>query len=168
MPKVRQQKLMNPPPRTAIKSGKPIYQSRPLSPRTRIIVLVLGDILCFLIFASLGSTQHGTGTNPLYFAWVAAPFLLGWFLTAPLLGAFKADLTIQPKKMLLRTILSWLAAWPVAMLLRWLLVDRLNQNPISFGSFLSFAIVVFIVNMILLVLWRWPFAQTNELRSRNL
>lgn len=155
-------------PRTAIKSGKPVYQSKPLSPRTRLITLVLGDILCFFIFASLGSTQHGTGTNLLYFAWVAVPFLAGWFLVSPWLGAFKIDLTVQPKKMLKCTMLSWLAAWPVAMLLRWLLVNLLSKNPISFSSFLSFSIVVFIFNMALLVVWRWPFAQTNELRSRNL
>lgn len=167
MPKVSQAKSANQPP-TALKSGKPLYQSKPLSPRSRMISLVVGDIICFLIFASIGSTTHGTGTNIFYFAWVAVPFLAGWFLVAPLLGAFKADLTIKPTRMIIRTILSWLAAWPVAMLLRWLLVDRLSKDPISFNSFLSFALVVLTFNMGLLLLWRWPFAVNNELRSRNL
>lgn len=167
MPKVSQTKSTSQ-PRTAIKTGKPLYQSKPLSPTARTICLVFGDLLCFFIFASLGSTQHGTGTSLLYFAWVAVPFLAGWFLVSPFLGMFKADLSIQPKKMLIRTMLSWLVAWPVAMLLRWLLVDRLSKNPVSLGSFFSFAIIVLLFNMGLLILWRWPFAVNNELRSRNL
>lgn len=167
MPKARQPAATNQ-PRTAMKSGKPLYQSKELSPRTRLITLVLGDILCFLIFAALGSTQHGTGSNVLYFAWVAVPFLAGWFLVAPWLGIFKTELTIKPTKMLIRTALSWLAAWPVAMFFRWFLVDRLSKNPISLSSFVSFSLVVFTFNLGLLILWRWPFAVNNELRSRNL
>ncbi|MEO7022351.1 MAG: DUF3054 domain-containing protein [Ktedonobacteraceae bacterium] len=171
MPKVSQSKQKNQ-PRTAIKSGKPLYQSKPMSPRSRVISLVLGDSLCFLVFAALGSTQHGktTGITLLtlpYIISVAIPFLLGWFLVSPFIGAFKADIALKPKQMIIRTALSWLAAWPVAMLIRWLLVDRLSAPAVSFGSFLSFAIVAFIFNMALLLIWRGPFALNNELRSRN-
>lgn len=151
-------------------AGRPRYRSKPFSPRTRVFLLIFGDIICFILFAWLGSTQHGTsaGFDLPYYLWVALPFMLGWFIVAPLLGAFKADLAIQPRQMLIRTSLIWLAAWPVAMLMRWLFVEHWNAQAIPLSSFLSFALVVFAVNLAMLLFWRWPFAMNNQLRQRGL
>lgn len=145
---------------------KPLYRSREMSPRTRIILLVAGDIFCFLIFASVGTNQHNEGVNLLNSIWVALPFLAGWFIVAPILGMFKAELATRPAQMLLRTGLAWLVSWPVAMLFRWLLVDRAKAMP--FSNFLTFAFIAFAFNMGLLLLWRWPFALNNDLRKRGL
>ncbi len=153
---------------TAIKSGKPLWKSKEMTPRNRIIALIIGDFLCFMVFVSLGSNQHGEGVDLLYSAWLALPFLAAWFLVSPFVGAFKTDIATRPTKMLARIVFSWLATWPVAMLFRWLLVDRLRVPAVPFSSFLTFAIVALFFNMGLLLLWRWPFALNNELRSRNL
>ncbi len=136
-----------------------------LSNRTRVISLAFGDILCFLIFVSLGSNAHGKGINFLYSLWLSVPFLAAWFLVSPFVGAYRSDVATLPSKMLVRTMLAWLATWPVAMLFRWLLVERFN--PVPLGSFLSFSTVVLIVNMVLLALWRWPFTLNNSLRKRG-
>jgi hypothetical protein len=144
---------------------RPRRRIKELSNRTRIISLAFGDILCFLIFVSLGSNEHGKGINFLYSLWLAVPFVAAWFLVSPFVGAYRADVATLPSKMLVRTILAWLATWPVAMLFRWLLVERLS--PVSIGSFLSFSTVVLIVNTILLALWRWPFTLNNSLRKRG-
>ncbi len=157
------------PVQTALKSGKPLYKSKELSPRKRVVYLVIGDICCFVLFAWLGSTQHATNTslNLLYYVWVALPFMLGWFLVSPWMGAFRAELATKPRKMLARTALTWLIAWPVAMLIRWL-VDYAGGHTIPFSNFLSFAFIALAFNLGLLLLWRWPFALNNELRSRGL
>lgn len=155
-------------PSPATNSVKPLYRSKELSPRARIISLVVGDILCFLIFASVGSGQHGEGLNLLNSVWIALPFLAGWFLIAPWLGAFRADIATQPTPMILRTALAWLASWPVAMLFRWLLVDRVKVPAVTLNGFLSFAFVALAFNMGLFLLWRWPFALNNDLRKRGL
>jgi hypothetical protein len=147
---------------------KPLYRSREMSPRGRLISLVVGDTLCFLIFASLGTNQHGEGVNVLYSIWVAVPFLAAWFLVSPFVGAFRADIATRPTRMIIRTALSWLATWPVAMLFRWLLIDRVKPSPPSFSDFMSFAFVVLAFNLGLLLLWRWPFALSNDLRKRGL
>lgn len=154
---------------TALKSGKPLYKSRELSPRKRVTYLVIGDVFCFLFFASLGSIQHGTNPalNVFYYVWVALPFMIGWFLISPWVGAFKAELATRPTKMLARTVLSWVAAWPVAMLIRWL-VDYFGGHTLPFANFMSFAFIALAFNLGLLLLWRWPFALNNELRSRGL
>lgn len=147
---------------------KPLYRSKEMSPRGRVISLVVGDIFCFLIFASLGTSQHGEGVNVLYSIWVALPFLAAWFLVSPFVGAFRADIATKPTKMIIRTALSWLATWPVAMLFRWLLIDRVKVPPTPINSFLSFAFVALAFNLGLLLLWRWPFALNNDLRKRGL
>lgn len=139
---------------------------REMSPRARVVALAVGDALCFLIFASVGTGQHGEGVNPLYSVWVALPFLAAWFVVSPFLGAFGASLATNPRRMLGRTALTWLASWPVAMALRWLQVDRVTGTPP--GAFFSFAAVALLFNLALLTIWRWPFALNNDLRKRGM
>lgn len=139
---------------------------REMSPRARVVALAVGDALCFLIFASIGTNQHGEGVNLLYSVWVALPFLAAWFAVSPFLGAFGASLATSPRRMLVRTLLAWLVTWPVAMALRWLQVDRVTATPP--GAFFSFAVVALLFNLALLTIWRWPFAFNNDLRKRGL
>jgi DUF3054 family protein len=128
-----------------------------------VIILVIGDILCFLIFAALGRNTHGETSG---FAAIpqiivtALPFAAGWFLVSPFVGAFRRKVMAQPRAMAIRTALAWLLAWPVAMLLRGFFVDH-SIPP------LSFALVVLLFNMLLLLVWRWPFALNNSMRRRG-
>lgn len=127
-----------------------------LSPR--IIVLVLGDALAFLVFAAIGRGSHGeaTGLGALgEVAWTAVPFALGWFLVAPLVGAFRRSATEPPAQMLKRTEVAWVASWPVTLLLRWALSAD-HQVPVSF------AVVILIANAILLGGWRTVFALVSR------
>lgn len=157
------------PTTTASATGelRPRRQIQEMSPRMRVISLVIGDILCFLIFAALGTKTHEKGASPLLSAWVALPFLAAWFLVSPFTRAFKADVATRPLKMMLRTALSWLATWPVAMAFRWLMVDRVSPDPVSLSSFMSFATVALVANLVLLLIWRGPFALNNSLRKRG-
>lgn len=148
-----------------VTEAQPRRRVQEMSNRTRVISLVVGDILCFMIFASLGTNAHGKGVNFLQTTWVAVPFLVAWFVVSPFVGAFRSDVATSPRKMLIRTILSWLASWPVAMLLRWLLVERIS--PVTVGAFASFSLVVLLTNLVILIVWRWPFALNNSLRKRG-
>jgi Protein of unknown function (DUF3054) len=128
-----------------------------------VIMLVIGDLLCFLIFAALGRSSHGEASG---FAAIpqiiitALPFAASWFLVSPFVGAFRHKILAQPRAMVIRTALAWLIAWPVAMLLRGIFVDH-GIPP------LSFAIIVLLFNMLLLLVWRWPFALNNSMRKRG-
>jgi hypothetical protein len=137
--------------------------TREIPYRSAVILLVIGDILCFLIFVALGRNSHGEesgfGAIPQIIV-TALPFLAGWFLVSPFVGAFRHKIMAQPKAMVIRTALSWLLAWPVAMLLRGIFVDH-GVPP------LSFALIVLLFNMALLLIWRWPFALNNSLRNRR-
>jgi hypothetical protein len=128
-----------------------------------VIMLVIGDVLCFLIFVAFGRSSHGEASG---FAAIpqiivtALPFIAGWFLVSPFAGAFRHKVMAQPRSMVVRTAVAWLIAWPVAMLLRGIFVDH-GVPP------LSFALVVLLFNMLLLLIWRWPFALNNSMRKRG-
>ena len=134
-----------------------------ISYKRAVILLVIGDLICFLIFAALGRNTHREASG---FAAIpqiiltALPFVAGWFLVSPLVGAFRHKILSQPRAMVIRTAVAWLIAWPVAMLLRGIFVDH-GIPP------LSFALVVLLFNMLLLLIWRWPFALNNSLRKRG-
>lgn len=128
----------------------------------RIITLVVGDTLVFLVFAVLGRRSHGEPISPdalLQIVLTAAPFVIGWFIVSPLAGAYRRNLETQPRAMAIRTTLAWVLAWPVALFLRWLFSGFRDFPP------LSFAIVALIFNLALLLLWRWPYALTNSMKK---
>ena len=142
---------------------KKVRTPKEISFTQSIIMLVIGDLICFLIFAALGRNTHGEASG---FAAIpqiiltALPFVAGWFLVSPFVGAFRHKILSQPRAMVIRTAVAWLIAWPVAMLLRGIFVDH-GIPP------LSFALVVLLFNMLLLLIWRWPFALNNSLRKRG-
>ena len=137
--------------------------SKEIPYKRAVILLVIGDLLCFLIFVALGLSSHKEASG---FAAIpqivitALPFAAGWFLVSPFVGAFRHKIMAQPRAMAIRTALAWLLAWPVAMLLRGIFVDHAVPP-------LSFAIIVLLFNLLLLLVWRWPFALNNSLRKRR-
>ena len=142
---------------------KKVKLSREKSYKRAVILLVIGDLLCFLIFVALGLSSHKEASGFAAFPQiiiVALPFVAGWFLISPFVGAFRQKILAQPRSMVIRTALAWLLAWPVAMLLRGIFFDH-GVPP------LSFAIIVLLFNMLLLLVWRWPFAQINSMRKRR-
>ena len=142
---------------------KMVEPSREIPYKRAIILLVIGDLLCFLIFVAFGRSSHGEASGFAAISQIivtALPFIAGWFLVSPFVGAFRHKIMAQPRSMVIRTAVAWLLAWPVAMLLRGIFVDH-GVPP------LSFALVVLIFNMLLLLIWRWPFALNNSLRQRR-
>jgi hypothetical protein len=141
------------------KLAPPPIADDPELPTTRrsvgwIAALVAGDIVSFLVFAAVGRRSHSEASGPAAIGQIAStalPFALGWFLVSPWLGAFRRTLITSPRRMLARTELSWLAAWPVALLLRWALSED-HQIPISFAA------VVLVSNALFLGAWRGLFA----------
>ncbi len=138
------------------------------SPAVRIATLAIGDAIVFCIFAAIGRNSHGEASG---FAaipqilWTAAPFAIGWFLVSPFIGVYRRELADQPKAMAMRTALAWLLSWPVGLVLRWLFVDRLKNPPTSAGDFTAFATVTFLFNMVVLLVWRVPYALNNKARK---
>ncbi len=117
----------------------------------RSAILVAGDIVVFIIFAIIGRRSHSEAGNIFAPVITALPFAAAWFLVAPFVGAFKRGLERNPGQFALRTLLAWLAAWPLAMLFRGIFVDK-GVPP------WTFALITLISNTVLLQIWRVPFS----------
>ncbi len=149
---------------TAARAETPVAPKKSMSDAQRISTLVVGDVLVFLIFSAIGRSNHGEPVgldSLLQIALTAAPFAIGWFLVSPFVGAFRRGLETQPRAMAIRTALAWVVAWPVGLLLRIIFVDH---GVLTVG-FVTFAIITLVVNMVFLLVWRWPFALTRSLRQ---
>jgi len=119
----------------------------------RIATLAAGDLLAFNLVTAIGLLSHSklTGLDALgEVVTVAAPFAIGWFLVAPLAGAFRADIAGRPGRILPRAALAWLIALPIGLLL-WSLIRQRPVQP-------AFAVVTFFTNLLVLLGWRGVFA----------
>ncbi len=120
----------------------------------RAFALVAGDAVAFLIFAGAGRASHGEtrGLGALLnVAGTALPFALGWFAVAPFFGAFRCTKTDRLGKMLARTELAWLCAWPVTLGLRYVLVGNHSLT-------MPFPLIALAFNALFLGVWRGAFS----------
>ncbi|MBX0329546.1 DUF3054 domain-containing protein [Oscillochloris sp. ZM17-4] len=118
-----------------------------------MIALVGGDVVALMVFAAIGRGSHGEAAGLAAIgevAQTAAPFLIGWLVTSPWLGAFRPEATAAPAKMLRTTALAWCAAVVAGSLLRALFIGRFSPP--------SFYIVTFIAALVILGGWRGLFA----------
>jgi hypothetical protein len=115
----------------------------------RVTVLALGDALVFLVFSWIGRSSHrepvGAGALSAVVG-TAAPFLVAWFLVAPLMGAYRAAPGTSHRAMLGRTARTWMIAGPLGLLLRAAILRR--------GIPPSFALITLLTNLTLLLVWR--------------
>lgn len=134
----------------------------------------------FIIFAAVGRMSHAEPAGLAALDQVlqtAIPFIAGWFITAPFVGAYRLQPAhphskqtaphppgestpyATPQQILKRTAIAWLCAWPVGLLFRALLLWR----PIP----LTFALITGVTNLLLLGSWRMLFAVWQSQRSRT-
>jgi Protein of unknown function (DUF3054) len=128
--------------------------------------LVFGDIVVFLAFAAVGRGTHNEPTGLAAIPEIiltAAPFAFGWFIVAPFVGAYRSDIVNVPAAMAKRTALAWALSWPVALALRWFFVDRSRGTSLS--AFFTFALVTFLFVVVILLIWRWPYALNQSMKE---
>jgi hypothetical protein len=119
----------------------------------RTSLLLLGDLIGFLVFAAIGRRSHGEAAGLAALAEVAttaAPFIGGWLIAAPLVGAYNASNSTDPITIARRTALAWLVALPIGAILRALMIGRFSPP--------SFYVVTFLVVLVILCGWRATFA----------
>lgn len=119
----------------------------------RALVLLAGDLVALTLFAVLGRSTHDEVIAlraARAVAGTAAPFIVGWLVAAPLLGALRARSTATLPMMPRVVLTSWIAGYPLAMLLRGIALGRTSP--------LSFYVVALLVPLLLLLVWRLTFA----------
>jgi hypothetical protein len=90
------------------------------------IILVMGDIVIFMFFAFTGRETHAPGDANLIVN--ALPtlltFLIVWFAIAALGGVYRSGVIANPRSAMLRTLIAWMIAAPIAIILRAILLQR--------------------------------------------
>lgn len=125
-------------------------------------LLAVGDLVCFLLFAAAGRASHEESVlGPLFLGplQTAAPFLAAWAVVAPLAGAYNRRHTSRSRGAILRALLAWAVADPLGVLLRSLVLQR----PVQ----LSFIVVAFLSNAVILSAWRGLYVRFLAPRSSD-
>ena len=126
----------------------------------RALLLLAGDLVALALFAILGRNTHdeaiGFGAVRAVVG-TAAPFLVGWLVAASVFNVRWPQATSTVALMLRATLTTWVAAYPIAMLVRGVALGRTSP--------LSFYIVAFVVPLLLLLAWRLSFAVIEAKRA---
>jgi hypothetical protein len=117
--------------------------------------VLIGDLVCFLVFAVLGLRSHEDGITAGGILRAAVPFQTGW-LVVSLLMRRRSPVSSSDAQTVVQT---WVPAWAIGLVLRTAIFDR------SFAP--TFAVVSLLVNAVLLLLWRAVFAPLLLRRSRE-
>ncbi len=86
---------------------------------SKIVPLVLGDVIALTIITVIGFATHGETDLSFLPRMLTTfvPLVVSWFLIAPWLGLFNVQITLAPKQ-LWRPLLAMLLAVPMAAVLR--------------------------------------------------
>lgn len=120
-----------------------------ISSKTWRYVLIIGDLLALILFVLVGQTDHGTVNqdNPLLgllrASWM---FALLWLLAGWPLDTFPRFENWTARILMGRALVTWLVTAPLGLLLRSLVLGRLNIPTLFLAATLGFGI---------LFLWAW-------------
>jgi hypothetical protein len=129
-----------------------------ISAKTWRYLLVIGDLLALILFVLVGQTDHGTvdKSNPLLGVLQASwEFALLWLLVGWPLNAFPQFENWTTRDLLGRALLTWLVAAPLGLLLRSLVLSRLNIPTLFLAATLGFGILfLWAWRLLLILIWR--------------
>ena len=112
--------------------------------------LAVGDVLVLLALLTVGTLNHTTPefllSNPVYLLGVFAPFIIGWALVAPLVGAYSAGAVETAKSSVPLVIRSWIPAVLIGLGLRAFVFRG--------GADLTFAVIMLVLGAVVLGGWR--------------
>lgn len=123
--------------------------------------LAVGDVGSILLFLLSGLLQHNSLARLAdlgYVADTAAPFLLGWLVAAPMVGAYAVS-GADARASVLRAVGAWIPAALVGQALRTTALFHGGTSP-------AFVAVSLVVGGGLLGVWRAAYALVGSMRAK--
>lgn len=120
----------------------------------RAAPLAVGDLLVIVAVFGAGTVHHNgasfVAANPGYLLATVAPFVVGWVVAAPLLGAYAPGAAESSKAAVPLALRSWVLADAIALGIR--------ATPfVSGGVQLTFVVVSLVTGALGLAVWRVLF-----------
>jgi hypothetical protein len=119
--------------------------------------IAVGDLVVLLAFLLVGAARHSVYTplqlltnDPLTFVYAAGPFVLGWLICAPLIGAYSPGGGSAPNSSIPLAIRSWVPAVAIGLLVRVLAAPGRGFDPI-------FAGIILVGGAVVLSAWRFVY-----------
>jgi histidinol dehydrogenase len=116
--------------------------------------IAVGDVVVLLLFLLAGTLQHWAPgqlqTDPVIYAYAAGPFVLGWLVCAPLVGAYSPGGGSAPNSSIPLAIRSWIPAAVVGLVVRVVVVPNRGFDPI-------FAAIMLVGGALVLAVWRYLY-----------
>ncbi len=116
--------------------------------------IAVGDITALLAFLLVGTLEHwpldALLADPLIYVYAAGPFVLGWIIAAPLVGAYSPGGGSAPNSSIPLALRSWILAVLIG------LGVRIVALPAR-GADLTFATVILLGGAIVLSVWRYLY-----------
>ena len=129
-----------------------------ISAKTWRYLLIIGDLLALILFVLVGQTDHGTvdqGSPLLGVLQASWEFALLWLLVGWPLDAFPQPKDWTTRLLLSRALLTWLVTAPLSLLLRSLVLNRLNIPTLFLAATLGFGILfLWAGRLFLILIWR--------------
>jgi len=122
-------------------------------------VLATGDLLMFVVFVAIGRKFHGESEALPEVMTTAAPFMLGWFASTPLLGAYTSSATSSWSSMFATLLRCSAIGLPVGLATRGLMTSHVPDA--------SMAAVTLVVCSVLLAGWRSTYLAINGTTPEN-
>jgi hypothetical protein len=125
---------------------------------TAALPLAVGDVLVLVALLSLGTARHNgfayLTENPVGLATTLLPFLVGWVVAAPLVGAYSAGAAESAKAAIPLAVRSWVVADVIGVVLRVVLPFDATGGLVPLAVFFAVTLVVGVVG---LGAWRWVY-----------
>ncbi|MBO8171627.1 MAG: DUF3054 domain-containing protein [Bacillaceae bacterium] len=121
------------------------------------LLLIAGDILVFLIFSIAGRADHEMSLSLIDTLKTAMPFILGWFITAPLMGAYRPEAVENMPAAAKKAAATMVIATIVGLLLRALYLQR--------GVNILFGVITLGFNLVLMVIWRVAYTGVKNRKT---
>lgn len=116
--------------------------------------IAVGDMAVLLAFLLAGTLRHQTleqlQASPEIYLFAAGPFVLGWLLCAPLVGAYSPGGGSAPNSSIPLAVRSWVPAVVVGLVVRVVALPDRGFDPV-------FAAVMLFGGAVVLAGWRYLY-----------
>jgi hypothetical protein len=123
------------------------------------LVIGAGDLILLLLFAVVGRWSHHefSSGGPWATLGTAAPFVVGWEVAAPLLGAYDQSSFSSFRTSMERLLMAWPVALAVGLLIRSIVNHEIPA--------VAFVLVALLFNLLTLSLWRTVILGLRRFRT---
>ena len=121
--------------------------------------LAVGDVLVISLLLTVGVVNHNDvgylSTDPVGWLLTLVPFLLGWAVVAPLVGAYSPGAAESAKAAVPLALRAWIPANLVGAFLRWTPLFEGGNAPLA--DYAVFVLVTMVFGLVGLAAWRYGY-----------